>query len=334
MVAMKKRPVVLFAVLLLALGGWFLWRQYQQEAAARAARELVVYGHVDVREIALAFRGSDRIAALTAEEGDAVKKGDRLGCLESAELSLVVAKIEAQVEAQAAQVALLREGARSEDIAAAEAAAEAAAARSAFTAEVAARRQAIYDATEGISRQELESAMTQADEAAARLRQAQEAYEKAIHGTRPEAIQSAEAQLEALRQELARQQYLLAQTVLLAPADGVIRARLREVGDMAAPALPVYKLSLTDKKWVRAYISEGDLGRIHEGQAAAVYIDSFPDQPLSGQVGYISATAEFTPKTVQTEALRTALVYEIRVYLEDPGNILRLGMPATVRVAL
>ena len=101
---------------------------------------------------------------------------------------------------------------------------------------------------------------------------------------------------------------------------------------MASPSKPVFKLSLPGKKWVRAYVPETELGRIYEGQKACVYIDSQPGKALEGQVGYISGTAEFTPKTVQTEELRTSLVYEVRVYVDDNDNVLRLGMPATVRI--
>ena len=119
-----------------------------------------------------------------------------------------------------------------------------------------------------------------------------------------------------------------------APTNGVIRSRLLEVGDMASPSTPVFKLSLLDKKWVRAYVKESDLGRIYEGQSASVYIDSQKDKPIAGQVGYISDTAEFTPKTVQTDELRTALVYEVRVHVDDDANVLRLGMPATVKIDL
>lgn len=331
---MQKKSVALFIVVLLAVGGWFFYHRQQQEAADRAARELTLYGNVDVREIALAFRGSDRIAELTAEEGDMVKKGQRLGRLDDEELRLSIAKTKAQVKAQAANVDMLYNGSRPEDIAQAEGALHAAEARADFAAGVARRRQAIYEEIEGVSQQELDSARTQADEAAGALQRAREAYVKAVAGPRAEEVAGGEAQLAALQSELERQEYLLSQTELIAPADGVVRSRLREVGDMASPSLPVYTLSLTDKKWVRVYIEERDLGRVKEGQSAAVYIDSFPDQPIAGQVGYIAATAEFTPKTVQTEELRTALVYEVRVYVEDPDNRLRLGMPATVKVAL
>ncbi|MGP1585894.1 MAG: efflux RND transporter periplasmic adaptor subunit [Schwartzia sp. (in: firmicutes)] len=331
---MNRKAAAFLLVALVSLGGWLFYQARERAAAERAARELTLYGNVDVREITLAFRGSDRIAELTAEEGDAVKKGQRLGRLEDAELRLFLAKTKAQVEAQRAAVDMLHHGSRPEDIAVAEGALLAAEARAAFTADVARRRQAIYDEVGGVSRQELDSARTQADEADGALQRARETYEKAVAGPRAEEVTAGEAQLAALQSEAARQEYLLAQTELIAPADGVIRTRLREVGDMASPAIPVYTLSLLDKKWVRVYVGEAALGRIKEGQSARLYIDSFPDQPIDGQVGYISSTAEFTPKTVQTEELRTALVYEVRVYAADPDNRLRMGMPVTVKVAL
>ena len=58
-----------------------------------------------------------------------------------------------------------------------------------------------------------------------------------------------------------------------------------------------------------------------------------PRPRFDGWVGFISPVAEFTPKTVQTEELRTSLVYEVRVFVKDPSDELRLGMPATVRPA-
>jgi HlyD family secretion protein len=103
-----------------------------------------------------------------------------------------------------------------------------------------------------------------------------------------------------------------------------------EPGDMASPQKPVFSLAITDPKWVRAYVSESDLGKIREGMAAAVAVDSFPKRRFDGWVGFISPVAEFTPKAVQTEELRTSLVYEVRVFVKDPSDELRLGMPATV----
>jgi HlyD family secretion protein len=102
---------------------------------------------------------------------------------------------------------------------------------------------------------------------------------------------------------------------------------------MASPQRPVYSLAITDPKWVRAYVSEPDLGKVQHGMAAWVVVDSFPNRRFDGWIGFISPVAEFTPKTVQTEELRTSLVYEVRVFVKDPSDELRLGMPATVHVS-
>jgi HlyD family secretion protein len=126
----------------------------------------------------------------------------------------------------------------------------------------------------------------------------------------------------------------LTEAELKAPIDAVVRARLLEPGDMASPQRPAFTLAITDPKWVRAYVAEPDLGRVRAGQDARVSTDSQPGEAIAGKVGYISSVAEFTPKTVQTEELRSSLVYEIRVMVDDPQDRLRLGMPATVRLQL
>jgi HlyD family secretion protein len=83
---------------------------------------------------------------------------------------------------------------------------------------------------------------------------------------------------------------------------------------------------------VRSYLSEVDLGRVRPGQEVSVKIDT-PGAPLfKGRIGFISTAAEFTPKTVETQELRTALVYRIRIIVPDAGKVLRQGMPVTVSV--
>jgi HlyD family secretion protein len=103
---------------------------------------------------------------------------------------------------------------------------------------------------------------------------------------------------------------------------------------MASPGRAVFSLAVLSPKWVRAYVSEIALGLVKPGMRALVFTDSHPGQGIDGFVGFISPVAEFTPKTVQTEELRTSLVYEVRVYMEDPQDRLRLGMPATITVLL
>ena len=167
-------------------------------------------------------------------------------------------------------------------------------------------------------------------EADARLANSQQALALALAGARKEDIGQAEAMLRGYEAQLAYLRQQLADTELLAPSDAVIRTRLLEPGEMASPQRPVFSLAITDPKWIRSYVSEAAVGQIRPGMVASVKVDSFPDRRFEGWVGFISPVAEFTPKTVQLEELRTSLVYEVRVFVKDPGDELRLGMPATV----
>ncbi|MDD6127543.1 MAG: HlyD family efflux transporter periplasmic adaptor subunit [Veillonellaceae bacterium] len=328
----KKGAAVVVLVLAIA-EGVLGYQRYEAAQAEEAAKVLSLSGNVDVREVSLAFRGSDRIAEILVDEGDTVKKGQVLARLDGRELELSIAKTQADIRSQQSTVEKLHNGTRSEEIAQAQQNYEQAQAAAANAQGTYARYQAIYDDIQGISRQTLDTARHDAEAKQAAAGAAQSAYEEAVNGARPEDIAIGEANLDASNQELARLEYQLSQYELRAPADGVIRSRLLQPGDMASSSTPVFKLSLLNKKWVRVYVKETDLGKVYEGQQADVYIDS-QKAPIAGQVGYISGTAEFTPKTVQTDELRTALVYEVRVYVDDDDNVLRLGMPATVKIAL
>ena len=133
------------------------------------------------------------------------------------------------------------------------------------------------------------------------------------------------AQLTLLRQELS-------DAALVAPMDATVRSRIMEPGEMVSPQKPVLLLAITNPKWVRVYVGEADLGKLRPGMHASVSVDSFPGRVFPGWVGFISSVAEFTPKTIETEDLRTSLVYEVRVFVKDPADELRLGAPATVHI--
>ena len=324
----KKKAVLFLAACLLGLAAYLYHAFCQQDNQ----EELVLQGNVDVREVSLAFRQSDRILEMLAEEGDRVQKGQVLARLDTRELKLQLQRLNAEIAAQQSTVDKLHNGTRPEEIRQAEGNLRQAQAAAEHAAGVYQRKRDIYTSIAGISQQELDNAYHDMEAKQATMSVAEAALQEAKAGPRQEDIAGAEAGLQALRNEQLRYIYLLSQYELQAPDDGVIRSRLLEAGDMASPSKPVFKLSLPGKKWVRAYVPETELGRVYEGQQARVYIDSLPGKAIDGQVGYISGTAEFTPKNVQTEELRTSLVYEVRVYVDDADNVLRLGMPATVRI--
>jgi HlyD family secretion protein len=226
----------------------------------------------------------------------------------------------------------LRSGSRPEEIAQARANLQAAQADLANARQQYDRWRSAAEMSAGraVRQQDVDNARTSVQVAEAKLAVVQKTLDLAIAGPRREEIDENEARLRALEAQanVLRQQLKDAQ--LIAPMDAVVRTRVMEPGEMASPQRPVFSLAITDPKWVRAFVSETDLGKIQQGLTAAIVVDSFPDRRFEGWIGFISPVAEFTPKTVQTEELRTSLVYEVRVFVKDPSDELRLGMPASV----
>ena len=178
----------------------------------------------------------------------------------------------------------------------------------------------------------MDRARSAARVALAAVKERQDALALVQEGARREEIDAADAQVAAARAQLALLRHQLDQGDLRAPVAAVVRSRLLEPGDMASPQRPVLALAVTSPKWARIYVDESSLGQVKPGQAAQLSVDSMPGRTLAGKIGYISSVAEFTPKSVQTEVLRTSLVYEVRVLVDDPDDVLRLGQPVTVRL--
>lgn len=138
------------------------------------------------------------------------------------------------------------------------------------------------------------------------------------------------ANLAAAEANLATAQDNLSYTVVTAPNDGIILTRIREPGTAVVETDPIYTLSIISPVWIRAFVSEPQLGEIYYGMPAEVTTDS--DQCYSGTIGFISPVSEFTPKTVETTELRTDLVYRLRIYVENADRYLKQGMPVTVKL--
>ncbi len=324
-----KRLILILLVCAGAAGVGYvaLWRQGQ------SPNFLTLYGNVDIREVQLAFNVNERIAKMFVQEGDFVRAGQLLAELQSVRYAAAARQAEKQVENQKQILARLLNGSRPEEILAAQAKMQATEAT--FTnAEITYRRTKELTERGLIAKQDFDNAEAALKVARGDFDNAKQEYILADKGPRSEDIEAARALLEAEEAALAIAQRNLHDTKLYAPSDGMIEDRILEPGDMASPGTPAFTLAIMDPLWVRAYVPEPDLGKIRLGMRSQITTDSFPGKTYEGWIGYISPAAEFTPKTVETPELRTRLVYQVRVYARNPANQLRLGMPATVTIAL
>lgn len=325
-----KKFVKIILLLAIAGGVGFAIKRKLSEATA-ADSPLTLFGNVDIRQVSLGFRTSGRIASMAHEEGDSVTAGQALATLDKGPLEDSLALFKAQVGVAEAGVAKLKAGTRPGEIAQAKAVVDERGTALA-NAQQLRDRQLKLTKSGAVSKQAADDSQAQYDAAAARLSSAKEALALAEEGPRAEDIAIARAELEAARAKVAQAERQLADAELNAPADGIILTRVQEPGAIVATGATVYTLSLKAPIWVRSYISEPDLGRIHPGLEVDVVTDSRPGDPYTGQIGFISPVAEFTPKPVETEELRTDLVYRLRIIIKQPDDALRQGMPVTIRL--
>lgn len=345
MISVKKRLFVLTILLLFTIAGFWGWRWLQRKHAP--SDTITLYGNVDIRQVQLAFNDSERIDKLLVDEGSAVHAGQLVAQLAQQHFLDVTAQKQSTVAVQQQVVARLLAGNRPEeiaqaraDVAAAQADVEAAQAN-VTNAELLYRRQQTLAQQQYVSLQIRDDAQRsylagQANLAAKRqaLMAKQQVLQLFVIGPRKEDIAAAQATLAADKATLALAQKELADTQLYSPADGVIQDRILEPGDMVTPQTPVFTLALDNPLWVRAYLPEPEMGKVALGMKAWIESDSFPGQRFPGWIGYISPVSEFTPKNVETEQLRSQLVYRVRVFACNPDHRLRMGMPATVVIPL
>lgn len=325
---MNKKAIIAPAALLVVAAAGVTWYRHRDAAAKNGT----IYGNVDIREATLAFRVAGRVADFNVDEGATVKAGDVLASLDPEPLQNAMSAAEGMEAALAARNGLVHHGFRAEDVEQAKARLASAKSALAEAERHLVRQQAL--APEGAAPQKaLDAALTVRDQAAAQVKVAEEQVHTMTTGFRKEEVAESDAQLRQAQAQARTAHLALKDAVLTAPSDGVILSRSIEKGTMVQNGTPAFSLSLTNPVWVRAYVSEPQLGAFAPGTKVTLHTDARPEKAYKGTVGFISPTAEFTPKPVETSDLRTSLVYRLRVMVEDADAQLRQGMPVTVRLA-
>ncbi len=321
-----KKTALAVVILVLIAGAVYGVMDYR----SRQNQPLALYGNVDIRTVNLAFRVGGRLTLLAADEGDSVRPGQVLARLDDAPYRNALQQAQANVESAQAKLDLQRAGYRSEEIA--QVRSQLAQQQAAFNyAESFFQRQQGAWAKKAISADQMDDALTARNQARANLQAAKDKLQQYQTGNRPQEIASAQADAAQARAALAQAALDVTDAVLTSPSAGTILTRAQESGSMLSAGGTVFTLSLTRPVWVRAYIDERYLTQAVPGTEVEISADGLPGKIYRGKIGFVSPTAEFTPKSVETPELRTSLVYRLRIIVTDADDRLRQGMPVTLR---
>lgn len=286
------------------------------------------HGYVDLKASALSFERAGKIDSINVIEGQKVNKGDILAVLNSDELSHQLEITKAKCKAVSAKLSLYERGYRKEEIEQAQANVKKLT-ENYDLSELSYKRVNELYRSKSISVQEKDNALFNTKMIKAQLDEAKAKLSQMKTGFREEEITQAKAENEGCMAELKMLDYKISeQGVIKAPFTGSIRTSFREEADYVTPSQSVFEIVKTDKKRIAVYATYEQFPFIHTGNKA--FIKNGSDKDVEGVVTYISDTAMFTPKTVQTQDLRADLVYEIRVETSDKDDILKFGQPVTV----
>lgn len=320
---MNKKRIIFVTVIILVIIAYVFWYYQKQN------KPLTLYGNVDIRTVNIGFRVDGRLESLNVDEGDRVEPGQLLGQLDSAPYLNAFKQAQANLSSASARLELLTAGYRTEEIA--QVRSEVSSRLSAFNyADSFLKRQQKLWQQKIISADMLESARSSRNQAQASLQAAKDKLAQYQSGYRSQEIEEARSNMEQVQAAQAQALLNLRDTSLLSPSAGTVLTRAVEPGTMLSAGSTVFTLSLTQPVWVRAYVSETHLGRAVPGTELQIVTDSRPNKPYRGKIGFVSPTAEFTPKNVETPELRPDLVYRLRIIVLDADDALRQGMPVTL----
>ena len=146
-------------------------------------------------------------------------------------------------------------------------------------------------------------------------------------------IPTINSQAKALRDQIGKVDDQIIKAVVRNPAKGVVLAKYAEPGEVVSYGKPLYRIADTGSMYLRVWISETQLSQVKIGQKVDVLIDEekAASRHLTGVITWISSKAEFTPKIIQTREDRVNMVYAVKVLVENPDGVLKIGMPGEIR---
>ncbi len=288
-------------------------------------------GYIEGEYIYIASPLGGALTNLAVARGDSVKAGQRLFELERQSEAAALAQSEKNLAQAQAQLADLQKGQRPTEIASLEAQLDRAQANLKLSAAQLARREKL-DATDVVSKEELDQARAQSDANQAQVTQLAADLATAKLGGRDDAIRAAQAAVEAQRAALEKAQWSFDQKQQFAPADAAVHDTLYRPGEFVVPGNPVVVLLPPENLKVRFFVPQEKLAQIKTGTTVSVLADGAA-RAVSATVNYISTQAEYTPPVIFSRETRANLVFMIEAkFSPADATELRPGQPVDVNL--
>lgn len=284
-------------------------------------------GNIEATDVVVSAKVGGQIEKLNFIEGQRVNKNDTLLIIDSESSKLQLQQAEAAESLAEAQLQLLKNGARKEDILQAEANLKQAEISLAQAKRDKERMDKLY-AAKTISQKQYEDATDRYNLMEQQYKAAKENYTKLKNFARPEEIKQAVARVEQAKANANLIRKNIRDSYILSPINGFVVKKYFEEGETVSPLASLLKISDLSKVKLIIYVSEEELGNVKLGQKADVTTDSYNNKNYDGKVIYISPEAEFTPKNIQTKDERTKLVFAVKIEINNPDFELKPGIPA------
>jgi len=308
----------------------------QAEAALASARanlaELLAGTRVEeVRRARAQYQAATQTQQLAQAQYDLVKAGPRVE--EIAQLGAAVRQVEVALADAGRELARLQ-GLEDQGAVARQQVDLQRTRRDSAAAQLDAARERLRAGEVGSRPQEIAAAKAALRQAQDQARATKAVLDLALAGPRPETIEAARGRVAQAEAALRVAQAQLGYTTVFSPVAGVVVTRGAELGELVTPGMPIARVSVIDRPWLRVYVPETDLGRVKLGQSAGVTTDTYPDRTYPGRVVEIAQQPEFTPKNVQTKEERVKLVFGVKIEVENRDRELKPGMPADAVIHL
>jgi HlyD family secretion protein len=283
------------------------------------ADSVITTGTLEATETTVSAQVNGITRSLRVREGTPVAAGDTIAFIDATEWRYQLDQAEANLRAMDAAYSLALKGPREADVVQAKAQYESA-------KNDLARMEDLYKSS-SVPQKQLEDART-------RYTLAEQTLRKLNEGTRKEELALAKARRDQAAAAAGQLRKKLDDCTIIAPVAGIIVNTFVEPGELLTPGAAVVRIADISEMKINVYVSEVLLPRVQIGQKATVSVDAFDDRSFEGEVIYISPTAEFTPKNIQTKEERVKLVFAVKILVKNPEAILKAGLPADVVIAL